>query len=466
MTWSNSVGRDRRVSNANEVDRKSYPSPSPTSDDPRQKTTESPEDPSHPEDFFEETDPDLPMDAREAIKKISDTLCSKALSCPEISAALSWDECIKDIQKDRFLSSDFGINPRLSFEKILQGDGPEYTAGSKVTDRCVEEIENLSCDHFGKKDPVADLFPLEGETEGQPSPAKTNPEPDAPKVVGITVGFESMPPSVCRDTFKPKPVSCDPSAASVQIQSPAVQTLVNAICSKAATCSPGLSCEACFEGVMKTQSFADKVGLNRLTFQSIDFGMMLGIYHVNEVNLAQCLEAMRKDDCSRALYGYSSTILGNSDSCTHIFEKSKVSCDTGTPDPLTRFAEALCGTVITCRPEIPCDHCVEKIMGSNRISTRLGANQDQKQWRAWRTAGQDLSLTGLRGLIVQGRLVLDEAALEQCANDIDEQTCVKIQLGRGDYNPKGYHSLDMGIIRLFTGGSGSCEMAIHPPLTE
>jgi hypothetical protein len=83
--------------------------------------------------------------------------------------------------------------------------------------------------------------------------------------------------------------------------------------------------------------------------------------------------------------------------------------------------------------------------------------------------GQSLSNLDLSSLILnqiqQGKLILDASALDQCATDIQEQTCLKIQLGMSDYTPG--RDLVGGIMGLFSGDSGSCKLSLNtPPATR
>jgi hypothetical protein len=235
---------------------------------------------------------------------------------------------------------------------------------------------------------------------------------------------------------------------------------VNVMCSSLATCHPDLECEPCIHQALSNHRFADRIGLNRVDLQEIDFGLGLGLYLVNPENLRQCLLELEDLGCSQTPsnpYGLHWMIPRDSEACEKIFEKPKVSCETEAGDPLSSFAQSMCETIVTCRPEIPCDFCIDEVLASSSVASALGLKKD------WLQAGEDLSLEGIQSFLQQGRLSLDETALQQCATDIGEQTCIKIQLGRGDFNPEGHRPLIPGVMRLFQGGTGSCELALNDP---
>ena len=406
-----------------------------------------------------------PMDPVQALNDLTNAICKKITDCPDPTSHLNQYGCVQGVLEYEGIASSFGINHRLTFQQVMKGQGKQYFAYSKALSRCLEGIKKFSCEEFKKEtseeNPEENLriFP---EEDAGPAPEK-NP------LEGIENHFGIDKTPGCEKVFKSKPVSCDIASSPVKINSDAVQALAGTICSQSATCTPDLPCEACFEGVLSNIRFADKLGLNRLSLQAIDYGLTLGLYSVNQEALGQCLAEMRRRGCigaegywdpesQKRFSGSDSIIPKGESSCARVFEQPKASCDTGTADPFTKMAEALCGTVATCRPEIQCDHCVSEVMKSEQITRLLGVVQKYYVRSSKRKDVEKVTLQNVGEQIRQGKFVFDTGALEQCASDIQEQTCAKIQFGMGDYVP-GRQDLVGGIVKLFTGGTGSCKMA-------
>jgi hypothetical protein len=420
--------------------------------------------PMNPPEDSEDLGP--PIDPVKALQDLTDAICKKITSCPDPTSHLNQYGCVQGLLEYEGISGSFGINHRLTFQEVMKAQGRNYSAYSKALSRCLEGIKKFSCDDFKEKDleknPVDPLRIFPEEDAG--------PVPEKNPLAGIEDHFGEDETPGCEKIFKPKPVSCEAASSPIKIHSAAVQELVGTICSQSATCTPGLPCEACFQGVLNNIQFADKLGLNLLSLQAIDYGLALGLYSVNQEALGQCLAAMRSRGCvgaegywnpenQKSFSGSSAIIPRGESSCTKVFEKPRVSCDTGTADPFTKMAEALCGTVATCRPEIECDHCVSEVMKSEQIARLLGAAQKYYVRPNKRKEVDKITLQNMGEQIRQGKFVFDPTALEQCASDIQEQTCVKIQLGTSDYVP-GRRDLVGGIVNLFSGGTGSCKLAL------
>lgn len=448
VTWTQSLGQEGKSSESELVDKKSpkrnsYPNPLEVIRD-----TSDPEQKEHtPED------PGPPVDTKKAVQDLADTLCRQAMACPEIPPEMTWQDCLDKVQANGYIANQFGISSRLSFQKVIDGEGLGYTIGAKDFERCSNEVKNLPCENLLTEEIGFD-FGLPDE------PGEGDGGIQEKKITRISPRFDPDGPSACREAFEPEPVSCEISQTPLELTHPAVQRLVDVLCSSMATCHPGLECQPCFDRSLSNHRFADKIGLNRVNLQEIDFGLGLGLYLVNEDNLNQCLLELENLECSRIPsnpYGLHQMIPRDSKACERIFEKPKETCEVETQDPLTAFARSMCETIITCRPEIACDFCIDQVMASSAVASALGLK------KVWLQDGENLSLQGVETYLQQGRITLDTTALEQCASDIDEQTCLKIQLGPGNFRPQGFRPLISGVMGLFQGGTGSCEMALNNP---
>jgi len=364
-----------------------YPNPAPDRDDS--------------EDSPSSQDADAAMvTVQGAVEMISNTLCNDLISCRTDASGSLYNECLREVTESSAFSEFLGLPGGSSLQGAANGQGRGATVDSNALEHCVQGLRALDC---------SDMNGV-----GESDAGLINPE----------LLEES---NDCARVFHPERAQCETSNSGVQISSQPLQGLVAALCGQMATCNPQLACGPCMTEVMDLPGMGSSLGLGRIGFHSIDFGLATGLYQVDPENLQNCLEEIRNLQCGEMslawdseepedLSGVSSILPRGNDSCSRIFSAPRMHCDAPADNPAYRLAAGICSSVATCNPQLACDACMTGVLALTNLGDNFGLPSQHADW----------SFAQLARAADYNSVTAHPEALDQCLQSMEALNCDRI----------------------------------------